>query len=257
MSYSYPLTTMQLLEYAEGLTFKTQARLVHVENEFARNFYVNVLPDPGWCPPRRWEIIQNYLLLTSLPFSYKQEHVSLEELWPKACIDCTLTSSRVMQERLFFPTGCLEPLVMVVGDAPAQVGGYGAKDMFDPDKDIGRIWVSKPTSIILRKALTILDLHWRAWYTNLSLRSIKENAPTNGQERMKCGKHISKQLELLKPQFVLALGNHVAEHWNWPVQKVKVPHPSYVVRMNWSAEDYAKIIRRSIQIAGFAKFLGA
>lgn len=240
-------TLRSLVKLSNSLDWSSQKSLIEMENDLVGDFHYNNIPYQDLSS------YMHFLSLTSIPFiieddpSYKAKK-RLQKMWEVDCHTCCKCSSRIMCERLFFPTGNLHPQVIVIGDAPAHRGGYG--DEYILGETIGRIWVGKVTSHILRKALIILNLHHKAWYTNALKRSVYENLPSNDAERTACRKHLDLEIALLRPHFALMLGNHVQDKVDLSIPKVKVFHPSFIVRSNYNAEWYAKHIKNRLNAAG-------
>lgn len=221
---------------ASNLDFDTQDILLEYENRYAKKFKYNVIRQ---LDPRT----RHYLLLTSLPFTFKDVDIDLKSLWPVKCNVC-----KTVLQRKFMPTGNLRPLVMVVGDAPSAFGGGFSAIA---ETGFGRVWVDKQTSILLRTALNTLDIHRFAWYTNLLKCSVPGNRPSSSNEIINCSRHIENELKLLKPKLVILLGRHVADNWRYDIKSVSVYHPSFAVRSGWSYKMYAKHIHKKLEGVGY------
>lgn len=222
------VTRNMLIKMAETLSFGSQSILRLVEDEIAKEFNVNLFNNVD-------EDIKHYLLLTSLPFSFTNVDINLEDLWHLDCRKC-----KTVIYRKTMPTGNLNPEYFIVGDAPG-VGDGEKKDRFD------RVWVYGQSSHLLRKALLDISVYFDCWFTNLLKCSTPKNRPSTDMEVKACTSQLETEIKLLKPKKILLLGRNVQSMFpDFGVPRTNIPHPTWFVRKGFGYKEYAKIISKSI-----------
>ena len=223
--------TVQLTQLASKLKFGNQHLLRAVEDELVGDRVVTLL--------KREDLdkaTKRFLALSSLPWAWdKMPKVKLDELWsPCACS---------YNGYLVLPTGCMQPKIMVCGDAP----GYGVTDVEY------RQWVAGTSSHALRKALYVAGLYLDTWFTNLLRHPTPGNRPTTDEEVDLCGPSLLNEVNQLKPEYLLVCGNRTEEAirrvTGFSVGIVKILHPAYVVRQGWDTDQYARHIEGRIRDA--------
>lgn len=218
----------QLRDIAEPLTWETQKQLTQVEDELAHN--CSVLPAKEAGP--------HLLHLTSLPFSYEKPVWTLDNVWELP----VRSKCETLVYRPTLPTGNMHAEYMVVGDAPG-VGSGVLTDRFD------RVLVYGPSSHTLRKALIDVGIYEKCWMTNLLKLSTPFNRPSSLEEVEDQWPLLERELNLVYPHAVIALGWHVSTMLSeMGIVSRKIFHPSYVARSKsqFSHNEYTDQIRRAI-----------
>ncbi len=224
-------TRNMLIKMAEALSFGSQSILRLVEDEFAKEFKVNLFEHNDI-----YEEMEHYLALTSLPFSFSSVDVELEDLWHLDCKKC-----KTVIYRKTMPTGNLRPKIFVVGDAPG-VGDGEKKDKFD------RIWVYGQSSHLLRKALLDAGIYFDCWFTNLLKCSTPKNRPSSNREVDVCISQLEKEINLLNPEKIILLGKHVQNMIpDFGIPIINIYHPTYFVRKGLDYKKYAEIIKEKLR----------
>lgn len=222
-------TRNMLVKMAETLSFSSQSILRLVEDEFAKEFKINLFDYNS-------KEVEHYLLLTSLPFSFTDININLEDLWHLDCRKC-----KTVIYRKTMPTGSLRPRIFVVGDAPG-VGDGEKKDRFD------RIWVYGQSSHLLRKALFYAGIYFDCWFTNLLKCSTPRNRPSIDKEVKACASQLEIEIKLLKPKKILLLGRNVQDKFpDFGIPTVNLYHPTWFVRKGLDYKKYAEIIKEELK----------
>ena len=90
-----------------------------------------------------------------------------------------------------------------------------------------------------------LDILKDSYITNIQKCSTETNV-VNTEEINKCFPFLQKEIELVKPQIIISLGNKVHEYLtSHNIVTVKIPHPSFIISYNgMSPEKYKQIIQK-------------
>lgn len=223
------ITRNMLVKMAKTLSFGSQSILRLVEDEFAKEFKINLFDYNSIK-------VEHYLLLTSLPFSFSSVDIELEDLWHLNCKKC-----KTVIYRKTMPTGNLKPRIFVVGDAPG-VGDGEKKDRFD------RVWVYGQSSHLLRKALFDVGIYFDCWFTNLLKCSTPKNRPSTDREVKACISQLEIEIKLLKPKKILLLGRNVQDKFpDFGIPTISIYHPTHFVRKGLDYKKYAEIIREGLK----------
>lgn len=192
--------------------------------------------------------IRKYLMLGSLPFyiydTDQDQRTILQELWPDEWLDLKNSEKREFNGRLpTLPRGNMLPTYMVIGDAPGKGKSPGIYD---------RTMTFGPSSHMLRKALIYANIYYDCWFTNLVKVSQPHNQPTELEDVLEWKQYLLKEIELLRPECLILLGDHVQYMFysNYQIEAkkiVKIYHPSYIVRKNLSPQWYASDIKLQLE----------
>lgn len=177
-----------------------------------------------------------------------------ERRWSK-CTACPLKDNRT---NVVFGQGVMEPLLMVVGEAPGE------------HEDMTGLPFQGQSGALLRKACASLeiDLPRDAWITNTVCCRPPKNRNPETRERAACEPRLRGQVEILQPYVLLLLGKQALKwcqevgrdpslsDWrglipreNWPslgrgAVNLKAVfstyHPSYILRCRNASKGQAK-----------------
>lgn len=223
------LTKDGLLRFAKKITFNTQVLLRAVEDKIAVNYEFNIF--------RKFNSdVSRYLLLTSLPFSFVDVSINLEDLWNLDCREC-----KTVIYRKTMPTGNLKPEFFIVGDAPG-VGNGELSDRFD------RVWVYGQSSHLLRKALFKIGIYFNCWFTNLLKCSTPKNRPSTDREVRACSLQLEREISLLQPKKIFLLGGNVQSMFHdFGIPTINVYHPTYFVRRGIGYREYSEHLKEKLK----------
>jgi DNA polymerase len=176
----------------------------------------------------------------------EQRRSELERLYARIrrCTKCPrLVASRT---RPTVGYGSMRIPVMIVGLNPSRTGHNESGIPFQTSR--GKL---TPSGRPLTKALEMVGVQLEdLYFTELTKCFAPDNRPTD-EEIENCASHITRELELLAPQIVIALGSKTAAVLHSAVTKqggrlVPIKHPSYVQRF-WARcpGRYRRIVRQA------------
>jgi len=240
----------QFVALACDISWKTQGQLRVLEDELAHHYHITVLQDGD----EERDDVLHYLNLTSLPFAHQRDMRKHGETYNdiKFTLECLWIPPTYHETLIWRPTlgtGTMYPKFMVIGDAPGVGDGEFQDEKFD------RVLVYGVSSHILRKALIHLDIYYRCWMTNLVKLSTPSNTPTTREQQELHLHTLKDESQRLRPSYLVLLGNHVFTSFETlnsgiTVPYIKIVHPSYAVRSNWSVETYSDHIYKRLKECG-------
>ena len=216
----------KLVSYAAQSNWSNRTALFSEEERLSKQYWVSSFSDDS---VRENIQIQRYLMLTSLPFRIqfveKQEDEAAFYYYAALC-ETTLRrlwKIRETDEKALLPTGNMQPEYFVVGGL-AQESSVN-RSFADAD--------------FLRKALIKAGIHQKVWYTHLV--KYPDMQPTI--EAVKKLGFLELELEILKPQVLLALGSEtakIAEQVSDTVPVLLISDIAYMVKHKFTFEEYAE-----------------
>lgn len=235
----------ELIELARECTWKTQDRLRQEEHAFIDNACVFV-------QSTYTDDFKRYLALGSIPhivdmdldLAEQEGREKLQILWKQSgMFELLYDRSPLFAGRPTLPIGNLRASFLIIGDAPGQGKLVPIHNEFDRTLAYG------PSSHMLRKALLSNGLYYDCWFTNLCKLSIRENAPSNAEQRALHKSILDQELALLVPERIITLGTHVHEAFiaMYDARYVfKVPHPAWAHRTNMTPQAYGQMIKERL-----------
>lgn len=214
-------------------TFKDYKEYSSLVEDYSFDFY-NILTNRYGSVPVN-DTTQNLLNGATLFTTNKANSDSIIEMTKEV-----ETSEDFMNSRCY-PTGLWdEGNVMIVGEAPGQKGRsvYG--------KDLKPSFIYTRTSYILREALKIFDK--TPYITNLLKYAMPDNNVPASE--FKKSYHIfEKEVELMKPSKIIALGNNVDKYlsrFDFDIPIIKVFHPAATLYQGMSIDEYIEKFKEII-----------
>lgn len=214
----------QLIKVAKGIDFKTHEFLIEIEDEyFGKILYT-----------KNKQLIK----YTSLPFTLKKlDYNPLKDLWNINCKKCETTT-----HILNVPWGNLNPKIFVIGSTPSGMRKYPPY----------RCLSFKNSGAYIRNTLSKLNLNSYCWYTNIVKCCLTGGRKFIREEIKNCSFYLRKELRILKPKFLILLGNDVEFaidrfYSDLKISKIKVYHPGYFIRRNKSMQDYYEYLKEKLK----------
>lgn len=160
------------------------------------------------------------------------DYSKVEKIWSiykncKRCDDITTPMS--------LPRGNIRAKYMIVGQNPAGKGKL--------DNNFLPMFTNDTKSKFLIDILKENGIYLDCWFTNIVNCSTKDNK-VNKDQKNNCLSRLQLQIDLIKPQKIICLGNEAFSQINKlsnieNIQIIKVPHYSYIKRFN-NNEDKIK-----------------
>ena len=142
--------------------------------------------------------------------------------------------------------------VMVIGEGPGEKEDLQGKPMVGPTG-------SYLVEILDRNGLTLKDIY----ITNTILCREPQNADPSQDHIRACYPNIMKQIQLVNPKYILAVGKHAAQllipnakpitqiagmSFTPPhlggIVVIPIPHPSYIMRARSLTEQYERLVAK-------------
>lgn len=147
---------------------------------------------------------------------------TVDTIWEQIRI-CTLNKCNGVISPTPLPRGNVEAKYMIVGQNP---GGRGKGSQYQT------AWSEGKASNFLNDILVQAGIYLDCWFTNLVLCSTNDNKINNHQMEV-CSVNLKKQLEMINPEKVFALGSTTAVYLKQNFSEyeiIEVAHPSYMQR---------------------------
>ncbi|MDP1603214.1 MAG: uracil-DNA glycosylase [Legionella sp.] len=113
------------------------------------------------------------------------------------CVSCPLHQSRT---QTVFSRGNPEAALMIIGEAP---GLY--------EDEQGLPFVGKAGDLLNQMLLSIGLAEQDVYITNVTKCKTPENRPPAAEEMAQCGNYLSRQIDLVAPKLLLALGDFAGQ----------------------------------------------
>lgn len=167
-----------------------------------------------------------YLYTHKIQIFNKEENAKLEVLWKAE--KCTRCKGVVYRHTM--PTGDMNPTYLFIGEAPG---------VSDGEKVLERVMGYGPTSSLFRAALLKANILHKSWLTNILKCALPGNKSIDDEQYENCFEFLLKEIEILVPKKIIALGNKVSDFLSIKRLKfIRLVHPSFCVRKGISYEKY-------------------
>ena len=165
----------------------------------------------------------------------------------KACHLCPLSKSR---EKVVFGTGNPQAEIMFVGDEPSS-----------SDDSVGQIFTGRSGELLKKMIENVLDIAYKDVYLSNILKCHRlETEGFSAEHAESCLPYIEKEIRLVKPKIVIALGQHAyryLSHDETALEEIRgiaqtkeeyiliaTHHPSYILRNPSSKKEVFEDLKK-------------
>lgn len=204
---------------------------------------------------------RKYLTYGSLPFfilgdgvSFSDEMLRIEYEKVEKMWRLNFHKIQMGEENIrvpIYPTGNVNAKYMVIGDEPT-IGFRQCKGA------LTRALTQSTSSLLLRKSLLSIGLLHQCWFTNYFKLPPSKGSFIGEEEVALNYVYLQRELEIIKPECIIILGNHVADMFSTEFadiaradrkykSKVVVPTPLFINKKGYSPNKYGKIIEAAME----------